>query len=163
MKKTFKLTELDLTRLIKRIVNEQSTNQMQGNSISSPEEYGKAVFNVLKPNFQFSTSFQSNSFDSTGRIAPVPNTFATYYLQSLIGVSTFGKDGLRLEFNATCLNQSRRQIKGRLHIVIMFSKGTPTKLGPCFWLQSSSQVESLHEPDMERKILPIIQNIKYKY
>jgi len=134
---------------------------MQGNTISSPEEYGKAVFNVLKPNFPISTSIEGNSFDSNGGIASMPNTYATYFLQNLIGVTPFGKDGLRLEFNAVSLDRSRVQKKGRLDIVIMFSKGIPTRLGPCDFSQGSRNIVGLYRPDIMKTILPKIKNIKY--
>ena len=71
MAKIVRLTERDLTRLVSRVIREQS--KVVG--YTTPDEYGKALFNTLGPNFMIS-AYETYKLDDDK-----PGTYNNYYLQ----------------------------------------------------------------------------------
>jgi hypothetical protein len=151
MGKIIRLTESDLTRLVRRVIIEQS--KVVG--YTTPDEYGKAIFNTLGPNFTISAS-ESNAMGDD-----MPGTYNSYFLQRFNRGDKWGKDGVSLNFDVKYYpKNSEKQSTGTLSIVIIFSKGIPKSLGPCM-LVLSSKATTLNKQDIMRKIFPKIKGITY--
>jgi len=151
MAKIVRLTERDLTRLVSRVIREQS--KVVG--YTTPDEYGKALFNTLGPNFMIS-AYETDKLDDDK-----PETYNNYFLQRFNYGDKWGKDGVSLNFDVKFYSKdSQKQSTGTLSIVIDFSKGIPKSLGPCM-LVLSSKATSLNRQDIMRKIFPKIKDITY--
>ena len=156
MSKIIRLTESDLTRIVKRVIKEQST-ATQGIVVSTPDEYGKAVFKALGPNFQIS------AHDVDYRDNDKPGTYNGYFIQKYRSAIEYGKTGIVITFDVKCYDLvTRIEKNGRLDITIIFSKGIPTSLDPCWFLTVPNKtVKRLSQKDIMDEIFPKIKGITY--
>lgn len=153
MSKIIRLSESDLTRIVKRVIKEQST-ATQGIVVSTPDEYGKAVFKVLGPNFQI------GAHDVDYRDNDKPGTYNGYFIQKYRAAIEYGETGIRITFDVKCYEVgSTKEKYGRLDITIIFSKGIPTNLGPCWFIIDEPKM--LSQKDIMDKIFPKIKGITY--
>jgi hypothetical protein len=153
MKKIIRLTESDLTRIVRQVIKEQST-ATQGIVVSTPDEYGKAVFNALGPNFQIA------AYDVDYRDNNIDGTYNSYFIQKYRSAIEYGKTGIRITFDVKCYDMGSKIAKdGKLDITIIFSKGIPTSLDPCWF--TTDKPKRLSQKDIMNKIFPKIKGITY--
>ena len=153
MSKIIRLTESDLTRIVKQVIKEQST-ATQAIVVSTPDEYGKAVFKALGPNFQI------GAHDVDYRDNDKPGTYNGYFLQRYRSAIEYGETGIRITFDVKCYEVGSSKAKdGQLDITIIFSKGIPTSLDPCWF--TTDKPKRLSQKDIMDKIFPKIKGITY--
>ena len=120
----------------------------------TPDEYAKAVFKVLGPNFQICSS-DTNYMDDN-----IIGTYRCYYLKNFDYSNFWGKDGISLNFETIYHDQNNKRQIANISIKVIFSNGYPTSIETCS-VHRGDKAFSLNNKDVSDKILPKIKDLKY--
>ena len=152
MKRIIRLTESDLTRIVRRVINEEKTFDEQ-----SITEYGKNVVKTLGKNFQLGASEEDYGGEE------VRGTYKSYFIQDFYYGAKWGKDGLDLTFNARMFNNDKNEklVPCTVSFAIILKDGFPVRIETGF-AHYNNEAHSLLDKHLNERILPKIKNIKYE-